>query len=313
MFTYCVERLHMSEPTAYKRIEAARAARRFPAIFERVAAGALGVTAVTLLAPRLTAENHLELLGTSARLSKRDLERLLAARFPRPDVAADLRKVPERRAPPPVPPPPAATPSPPAEPPLPAAATPLPPAEPPPPAAPAPAFCLAPPEPARPELKPLSEDRYYLKLTVSAAVRDKLLEAQALLRHRLPDGDLDVVLGRALDALLRDLRRDKFGETAAPRTSAAAPPGEGSRHIPNAVKRQVAARDGHQCTFVDTEGHRCQERALVEYDHIEPFARGGASEAANVRLSCKRHNLLAATKAFGEDFMQRKLAEAGAG
>src|SRR3972149_4500213 len=41
MFTYCVERLHMSEPTAYKRIEAARAARRFPGIFGRVAAGGL--------------------------------------------------------------------------------------------------------------------------------------------------------------------------------------------------------------------------------------------------------------------------------
>ena len=44
MFTYCVERLHMSEPTAYKRIETARAARRFPVIFERVAAGEVART-----------------------------------------------------------------------------------------------------------------------------------------------------------------------------------------------------------------------------------------------------------------------------
>src|SRR3990172_8920328 len=169
MFTYCVERLHMSEPTAYKRIEAARAARRFPVIFARVAAGELHLTAVTLLAPRLTEDNHLELLAQAAYRSKRDLERLLAARFPRPDVAADLRKAPERRAPPPAPtqraapPPPAAAPSPPAAP-----AT-----------VAAPAFSLAPPVAPRPELKPLSAERYYLRLTLSAPVRDKLLEAQA--------------------------------------------------------------------------------------------------------------------------------------
>src|SRR3990172_721222 len=128
MFTYCVERLHMSEPTAYKRIEAARAARRFPVIFARIAAGELHLAAVTLLAPRLTEDNHLELLAAAAHRSKREVERLLAARFPRP---------PARAPPPPPPPPPAAPPEPAAVPPPPAAAAPA--------AVAAPAFCLAPP------------------------------------------------------------------------------------------------------------------------------------------------------------------------
>src|SRR3989304_2258602 len=91
MFTYCVERLRMSEPTAYKRIEAARAARRFPVIFERIAAGELHLAAVTLLAPRLTEDNHLELLAEAAHRSKREVERLLARRFPRPAPAPSPR------------------------------------------------------------------------------------------------------------------------------------------------------------------------------------------------------------------------------
>ena len=150
-----------------------------------------------------------------------------------------------------------------------------------------------------------------MKVTLSAPVHDKLLEAQALLRHRLPTGDLDAVIGRALDALLRDLRRDKFAETASPRTPAA-PPRAGSRHIPSAVKRAVAERDGHQCSFVDEQGRRCQERARLEYDHVEPFARGGASDAGNVRMTCARHNAHAAVQAFGEDFMRQKLDAARA-
>src|SRR5438128_10694673 len=35
LFTYCCDVLHLSEPAAYNRIEAARAARRFPAIRRR--------------------------------------------------------------------------------------------------------------------------------------------------------------------------------------------------------------------------------------------------------------------------------------
>jgi hypothetical protein len=307
MFVYCVERLHMSEPTAYKRIEAARVARRFPVIFDRVAAGDLGLTAVTLLAPKLTADNHLDLLAAAVHRSKRELERLLAARFPKPDVAPDLRKVPEPRsaAPVPVSSPPTSSVSPPSPSPPPTPAMmPVP--------VPAPlAFTLSPPGQVA-EVKPLSADRYYLKVTLSATVHDKLLAAQSLLRHRIPSGDLDAVLGRALDALLSDLRRGKFGDTAAPRATVP-PPKPGSRHVPSAVKREVAARDGNQCSFVAADGHRCQERGFLELDHTTLFCRGGASDAASMRILCAAHNRHAAAQELGESFMERKIAEARTG
>lgn len=38
---YCIEVLHFSEDAAYKRIQAARAGRDFPALFEAVASGRL--------------------------------------------------------------------------------------------------------------------------------------------------------------------------------------------------------------------------------------------------------------------------------
>ena len=56
LFTYCTEVLHLSEHASYHRIEAARAVRRFPLILERLAEGALTLTAVRLLSPHLTAE-----------------------------------------------------------------------------------------------------------------------------------------------------------------------------------------------------------------------------------------------------------------
>src|SRR3990172_7767413 len=56
MFAYCVHELRLSEDAAYKRIQAARVARQFPAIFELLANGRLHLTAVLLLSPYLTVE-----------------------------------------------------------------------------------------------------------------------------------------------------------------------------------------------------------------------------------------------------------------
>jgi len=46
-------------------------------------------------------------------------------------------------------------------------------------------------------------------------------------------------------------------------------------HIARAVRREVCARDGNQCTYVDAEGNRCPARGFLELDHIHPEALGG--------------------------------------
>jgi hypothetical protein len=65
LFTYCTRVLHLSEHAAYGRIEAARAARRFPIVLDLLAEGAVHLTTITLLAPHLTTDNHLDVLGAA--------------------------------------------------------------------------------------------------------------------------------------------------------------------------------------------------------------------------------------------------------
>src|SRR5574339_257772 len=74
LFTYCVQVLHFSEHAAYLRIEAARAARRFPVILDRLADGSLHLTGVGLLSPHLTSENYVEVLSKARHKSKREVE-----------------------------------------------------------------------------------------------------------------------------------------------------------------------------------------------------------------------------------------------
>lgn len=94
LFRYCVEVLHLSEHAAYLRIEAARAARRFPLILDRLSDGSVHLTAVSLLAPHLTDANYVGLLDAATHMSKREVEQLIARLRPQPDVPSLVRKLP---------------------------------------------------------------------------------------------------------------------------------------------------------------------------------------------------------------------------
>ncbi|MEM1415527.1 MAG: HNH endonuclease signature motif containing protein [Myxococcota bacterium] len=66
------------------------------------------------------------------------------------------------------------------------------------------------------------------------------------------------------------------------------------------------ARDGGRCTYVALGGRRCAETAYLELDHVVPWAKGGPSTVANLRLRCRTHNQLAADRSFGRGFMDGK-------
>jgi len=95
MFKFCVEGLGLSESMAYKYIAVARAAREHEAILAMVRAGRLHLSAAVLLIPHLTDVNCASLLEAAAGQSKRQVERLIAQRFPKADVPAQVRKLPE--------------------------------------------------------------------------------------------------------------------------------------------------------------------------------------------------------------------------
>jgi hypothetical protein len=76
-----------------------------------------------------------------------------------------------------------------------------------------------------------------------------------------------------------------------------------TRHIPRAVRDRVHVRDGGRCTFIGTDGKRCNSYWNLEIDHIVPFAKGGDNSLDNLRLLCAEHNRLAAEKEYGKDHM----------
>jgi hypothetical protein len=293
VFKYCTTVLRLSEDSAYNRIQAARAARRFPAIVDRLATGALSVTTVRLLAPHLTPENHEGLLAAADGKGKHEVEHLIATWFPQPDVSPSVRRLPVRTDGSAMPAQATIASEPPAVPVSPNACV-----ETVPPAADPPASTATrPATPSRPVVRPLAAERYEIRFTASAETLEKLRAAQDLLGHAVPTGDLAQVFDRALTLLVADLARKKFATTSRPRPSTTS--GTDERHIPAAVKRAVAVRDRARCGFVSPTGCRCDERRFLEFHHVVPYAAGGKATVDNIQLRCRAHNGYAVDQYFG--------------
>ena len=93
MFDFCFCGLGLSENEAFRRIAAARLGRRFPIVSALLAAGAVHLSTLELLREHLTHENHEELLESASGKTKREVQALLATRFPKPDAPARIRQL----------------------------------------------------------------------------------------------------------------------------------------------------------------------------------------------------------------------------
>ncbi len=309
IYAWCLGELGMSEDMAAKRIQVARTARRLPEVFAMLGDGRLTLTGAALLAPYLRQRRHASSLLVAATHRTNDqIRKLLAARFPRPDVPTVVRPL------------------------LPAApiaeaqasssnpsqtnaarphgmdgcpishaaqhvgAPGAPPDE--------PALPASPVGPA-PRIAPVSPQAFSYQFTLRKAAHEKLEYAKALLGRAVPTGDVTEVLERALDALIEKLEREKLGKrsrTARPGRPASKPVAN-ERHIPDRIKTAVWQRDGGQCTFTAADGRRCEARARLEFDHVVPLARGGLSTADNLRLMCRAHNQREARRLLGTAFV----------
>ncbi len=280
MFAFCVGELRFSEGAAYNRIMVARAGRLFPAVIEAMRSGQVHLGGLRLLAPHFTAENHREVLAQAAGKTKREIEELVARLAPQPAVAPMVRKVPEQSPR--------------------TLAEPL-----------ALALHSAPVtqpkrQDYRPAVAPLTEETFKVQFTASRALRDKLRQAQDLLRHRVPDGDLASIFDRALDLLIDQVKKERFATGRKPRPPSREPAQEpSSRHIPDAIKRTVYERDAGRCTFTDDRGRRCAETGSLEFDHVDGFAKTNLHAVDRIRLLCRAHNQHAAERTYGRAFMER--------
>lgn len=270
MFDFCVRKLGLSEGEAFRRLAAARLVRRFPVLLDAIASGQIHLSSLVLLRNLFTEANVDDLVAAASGKTKREVEELAARMAPKPDVRTSIRKLPERRSS-------------------------------------SSAASVHGPAPSRapaPQVQAIAERRYKVQFTADDALREKLELARALMSHRNPNGDLGVVVERAVELLLEKLSNEKLGTTSRARRRQV-PAKHG--YVTRPARREVFERDGMQCSFVGENGERCPARALLEIDHVEARALGGSGKAENLRVLCRAHNHDAAERVFGRDYVEARI------
>jgi 5-methylcytosine-specific restriction endonuclease McrA len=277
MKSYCMHEFNVEDHEASRLIYVARVARRFPAILPAIAEGRLHMTAVLLMGPKLTPENADELLAAGTHKTKKEIQQLIAVRFPRPDLPSRVEAIPPSLA--------------------------------------GPdrngkhaLEHVSGPEHApehveiRSQVEPLSEESFFLQATIRRTTHENMQYCEDQLGHRVARSDIPELLDRAFLALRRELDKARLGAGRPRRGRGSSDP----RYIPLDVRWAVWKRDGRRCTFVGENGLRCPACTDLDFDHIIPVGRGGASTVDNVRLLCAAHNQYEAERIFGAGFMETK-------
>lgn len=307
LFSYCVERLHFSKSTAYRRKIVVDRAEQFPELLARLADGRLSLCAAAAVANHLTDATAAMVLDAVTGLSYREVESHLLKRAAKSPVTVQ---------------------APPSQDSL----------------VTAPCDRLAfdgefalpiqnefnaepnkqadeKPAPVHPRtiVRPLTAETSRINVTASDATVEKLKRAREILRGQSDDE----ILNRALDLLLEkkapERRHARRVAAEKRKTKAAAVDTASSKNSgiettdaaamfekqPRPRQAPLADRDrahveaGGQCAFVAADGHRCQARTFLDSDHVVPYARGGASNYGNTRVLCHLHNLYEAANIFG--------------
>ncbi len=313
LFYFLHRELGLSAGAAHYRKTAAELVQRFPEVITPLRDGRLCITTIVALAKVMTPQNRHEVLPRFFHLSKREAE--AEAVTLKPVEAAPQREVVTRV-------PPAA----PAQ----ASAVTRPDGEIVPngegqadgsaaggavvgPAVLQPVETPAPPErrpdpAARPDsAEPLDAERSRLHVTVSRRFLEKLEAARDALSHARPGASAEELLEAGLDLLLAEQRKRK-GLDAKPRARARPARPE---HVTAQVKREAWTRAAGRCEWPLDAGGVCGSTLRLEFDHIVPRARGGASTIGNIRVLCAAHNAIAARLTFGDEWLDRFTRRSG--
>ena len=270
LFAFCTQRLRYSEPAAYRRICSARAIRDFPEARTLLEAREISFTTLSLVQTELDSSNSSEILNKIKGQSKESVQRIIAlykspalpkresirAITTQPAIETASRLEEQRNLP---------------------RAVPL----------------MKIPFPSRSEALPTSTFSRESKSPEPAAIKPQLkykvsLEIDEALMKKITRLK-EIRPYKALSELL-ELVVDDYLKRNAPENKRQSDKPSRARIAPGGLRALVLAQDNYQCTFVGQDGTRCNCKADLEIDHIDPAYLGGTTERSNLRTLCAAHN-----------------------
>jgi len=289
---YCVHELGYGDSSASRRVRAARVIRKMPEVYEMLKDNRLTFSAVIQIYSVLTPENKDTLLPRLVGKSRNEIERIMAEYLPprkifdqaKPTLVKKLVTV--ERAP--------------------GGASSK---------SAAGALALEVGETTRhsdgakdpsdkistPEVKEVLERMFEVRFAADEELMELIRWMKSHLSHRFPKGASFLDIFKYAMKYLRD--REDLAVQKTPRRSTAR---TDTRYISKSVRQRVWRKYNGRCSFVGSNGKRCNSDYYLQFDHYPiPYARGGTSTAKNLRLLCAKHNRHTAEKVYGESAIKK--------
>jgi hypothetical protein len=133
-------------------------------------------------------------------------------------------------------------------------------------------------------VEPLSPSRYRVELTVDQRYVDLVEEARDLLAHQIPDRDLARVHERAMEALVKALRKSRHAATDRPRARKSAP----ISAVENSASTEKGATVANSADVLNDIGAAGTDRTLGADAGEEPGEPSGASSGRHIPAALKR-------------------------
>jgi 5-methylcytosine-specific restriction endonuclease McrA len=155
--------------------------------------------------------------------------------------------------------------------------------------------------------EPAYDNKYHYNFTTSEELNAKIEKCKVLLSGKYPAGVSQEILLEELTEMFLE-RRDPERRAERRENRKNNPKqnkestGEPSRYISPATRDNVYTRDGGRCTYVGSNGKRCNTTWDLEIHHDDvPYAHGGDHNIKNLTLLCASHNKLEAERVFGRE------------
>ncbi|MDG0816003.1 HNH endonuclease [Bdellovibrio svalbardensis] len=147
-----------------------------------------------------------------------------------------------------------------------------------------------------------ADESVRVELTLSRELHDKIKQAQELLSHSLPSGDLVAFLEFVSDKVIKQKTAVRGKSQVTNCDRAAGENLQASSTATVAVRSTIykhVLQKQKCCQFKDASGKQCGSRWHLQIDHVQPRWAGGGNEVENLQVLCAQHNRLKYRKESG--------------
>lgn len=141
-------------------------------------------------------------------------------------------------------------------------------------------------------VRPVAKEVSELKCAIDPKTEENLAVLKDLLSQKLGKAaTLSEVIGWTAEVTREKMDPERKARRSSSRKVSSGKQKTGRHAIAAVVKHQVVREQGFQCSFVDENERRCEQKRWLQFHHVKAVANGGLNTPSNLKILCSQHHV----------------------